>query len=67
MTDTSAADNGGASAEQIAYLLLRNVAHVERKQIEKNGVGEMADRKYVLDAYAECLMAVRRPNSRSSA
>ncbi len=52
---------GENSPEYVAYRLLQNVAAVERKVFhsspgERN---EIADRKWILDTYAECLYATK--------
>ncbi len=58
---------GENSPEEAALKLLRYVASVERKTLHTTtpGSGEMpADRKWILDTYAECLKAVRNPGGR---
>lgn len=65
MTDTSVF-HLGESAEQVAYKLLLHVASIEKKAIN-SGAKEgtvVPDRKWLLDAYAECLYAVHNPNVR---
>lgn len=48
--------------EAIAYQLLRCVAHAEKKQIEPNSYGTPTDREWILQAYSDCLYAVKNPN-----
>lgn len=48
--------HGGKSAAEIAYTLLVQVADVEGKWTG-NSFRDSADRKYLLDTYAECLKA----------
>jgi hypothetical protein len=57
------ADN---SPHEVAYKLMRDVALAEKKTLHSNpGQGHtVADRKWILDTYAECLVAVHSPNSR---
>ncbi|HWY63432.1 MAG TPA: hypothetical protein VNW15_16140 [Rhizomicrobium sp.] len=53
--------HGGPSPEEVAYKLLYVVAWGEDKDLD--GWGK-ADRKWILDTYAECLLAVRNPADR---
>jgi hypothetical protein len=55
---------GTPSPEEVAYKLLYLVAWGENRDLE--GWGK-ADRKWLLDTYAECLLAVRDPATRASA
>ena len=57
---------GENSPEQVAYRLLHDIARVEDKLTHpsEDNPQRTADRKYILDTYAECLMAVRKPGSR---
>lgn len=50
---------GGKSAAEVAYSLLIQVAEAEGKRFVSGGWTEGADRKYILDTYAECLKATR--------
>ncbi len=52
----------GDSAEAVAYVLLQCVAVSEGKRLNDGFV--YADRKWILDTYAECLDAIRSPNGR---
>jgi hypothetical protein len=53
--------------EYIAYRLFQHVACVERKSIDGTGAtAGLADRKWILDTYSECLMAVLAPDARLS-
>ncbi|MGO4706848.1 hypothetical protein AB4072_13850 [Microvirga sp. 2MCAF38] len=47
----------GDSPELVAFALLRNVVQVE--QAHANQTGVVFDRDWLLDAYADCLEAVR--------
>jgi hypothetical protein len=51
MADAPVVHIGENSPEQVAYKLYRDIRLEEKKS--------NADRKYVLDTYAECLEAVR--------
>ena len=46
----------GDSPEVVAFRLMEIVAKVEGKDLDDGARGD-ADRKYVLDTYAECLLA----------
>ncbi len=46
------------SPEAVAFELLRAVTNSENKSLGSDHV----DRKYTLDTYAECLLAVKFPN-----
>jgi hypothetical protein len=59
MADTNTVVHMGEnSPEQIAYRLLINVASLERKSLHGSDQNA-ADRKWLLDTYAECLDTVR--------
>lgn len=58
----SAGPAGENSPEYVACLLMKDVANAEDKHIV---VGD-ADRKWILDTYAECLLLVRIPSKRFS-
>jgi hypothetical protein len=71
MADTSApvVHIGENSPEHVAYRLLMNVAFMEDKLIAyggSNSTKPTADRKWLLDTYAECLNTVRHPQMRVS-
>lgn len=51
----------GWSREQVAYLLLERIANVENKPLHGTG-GTTADRQWILQTYAECLITVTSPN-----
>jgi hypothetical protein len=59
--DTPIVHIGENSPEQVAYKLLQIVASNEGKSLTG---GATADRKWLLDTYAECLHTVRNPNTR---
>ncbi len=57
-------DLTGESPELIAFGLLRYLAQLEQQDSRQNGTVRVFDRKWMLDAYAECLEAAkgqRRP------
>lgn len=55
MSDAPVVHIGENSPEQVA---LKVIARVEQREFYA-GRGNPADRKYILDTYAECLHAVR--------
>ena len=57
---------GENSPEQVAYRLLHEIAAVEAKSFSRTPSTsyQSADRKWILDTYAECLNAVRNPHLR---
>jgi hypothetical protein len=57
MTDTSL--SGDNSAEYVAYRLMIDIARVEKKALGASASCQIADRRWILDTYAECLRAVR--------
>lgn len=56
---------GENSPEEVAYKLLKTIASNERKTLSGNMEPASADRKWLLDTYAECLIAVKTPHARS--
>jgi hypothetical protein len=52
---------GSPSPEEVAYKLMYVVAWGENKNLDDWG---KADRKWILDTYAECLLAIRDPAAR---
>jgi hypothetical protein len=53
--------------EAVALSLLNLVARSEGKIFDKGRTGgEVADRKWILNTYAECLTAIQSPNVRSA-
>jgi len=67
MADTPVIHIGENSPERIAYLLMRDIAIVERKVFNNHPAdgAAKADRKWILDTYAECIRAIRDPHMRS--
>jgi len=65
MTQSEPGSANDGAAEIVAYKLLQHVASVERRSFFHNpGEGSaMADRRWILDTYAECLSVVK--NSRT--
>lgn len=67
MSDTTVVHIGENSPEQVAYKLLQMIAAAEGKLLSATMAGPAtADRKWLLDTYAECLIAVRMPAGRKS-
>jgi protein required for attachment to host cells len=67
ISETPTMHIGENSPEEVALKLLRYSASVERKVLHTTtpGSGEIpADRKWILDTYAEYLKAVRNPGNR---
>jgi hypothetical protein len=56
--------NGRSSAEEVAYRLFMEIAHVEGMSTRERPSGGYTDRRWILDTYAECLMAVTAPSKR---
>lgn len=59
MADNTVVHLGENSPEQVALKLLTMVAHSEKKGLFGTTAGDLADRQYILDTYAECLSAVK--------
>lgn len=61
MADTPVVHIGENSPEKIAYVLLQHIMNVEQKSFSNDPSRgySTADRKYILDTYAEALTAVR--------
>ena len=59
---------GENSPEQVAYRLLGHVMNSERMSFNQNPSEgyKNANRKYILDTYAECLKTVRQPWDRDA-
>jgi hypothetical protein len=66
MADAPIVHIGENSPEQVAYRLFRDIAHVEDKLLDasERNPQKVADRKWILDTFAECLNAVRNPEYR---
>jgi len=60
MADTPIVHIGENSPQQIAYKLMRDIAHVEDKLLEQSvkNPTKVADRKWILKTYAECFRVV---------
>lgn len=54
-----------ATTEAIALALLNAVLSVERKSLS-HGEADSADREWLLDTYAECLLAITKPQERDN-
>lgn len=61
MADQAVVHIGENSPEQVAFKLLKEVARAEGKGLYDGAHGEKPDRKWLLDTYAECLIAVTSP------
>lgn len=59
MVDHSVLQFGENSPEHVAYRLMECIADVEGVSLSKAGEEKPATRKWILDAYAESLDAVR--------
>ena len=55
---------GENSPEEVAYKLLRTIASNEGKLLGSAVTKATADRKWLLDTYAECILAVTQPQVR---
>ena len=67
MVDTPVVIHQGEnSPEYVAYKLLETIASQEGKILHRgtSSAKATAERKWLLDTYAECLLAVRVPQSR---
>jgi hypothetical protein len=63
-----ARESGPTSPELVAYWLAIHVAEADGKAFGKHHPGnEQADRKWMLDTYAECILAVTAPERRLGA
>ncbi|MGH6890544.1 MAG: hypothetical protein ACREHF_15375 [Rhizomicrobium sp.] len=64
-----ASDTSEWTPEHIAYVLMRQIAAAEGKRLPNDKganptSGASADRKWLLDTFAECMQAVREPDKR---
>ena len=59
MVDSSVLQIGENSPEHVAYRLMERIADVEGVSLSKSCKEKPATRKWILDAYAESLDAVR--------
>jgi hypothetical protein len=60
MVDQPAFQVGENSPEYVAFRLLERIAMVENRGFNAGG----ADRNWILDTYAECLLVVQNPSGR---
>jgi hypothetical protein len=65
MADQTVVHIGENSPEKVAYDLMRNIAINEGRSFNGPGSPNLADRKWILDTYAECLLAIRNPIPRA--
>ena len=61
MADETVVHIGENSPERIAYLLYKEI-----QSVEKNDRASGRGRKWILDTYAECILAVKAPQRRGS-
>jgi hypothetical protein len=59
-----ARETGSWTPEHIAYVLLMAIANIEGKAFVKGAKGTVPDRKWVLDTFAECMLATKSPEKR---
>jgi hypothetical protein len=66
MADAPVVHIGENSPEEVAYKLFQHIQSVEKMSLsaEPGGNWKRADRKWILDTYAECLAAIRAPGAR---
>lgn len=64
MADAPVVHIGENSPEEVAFRLYRIVGHSEKKVATSGFAESGTDRKYILDTYAECLLAVKHPEDR---
>lgn len=57
-------ETGSWTPEHIAYVLLMAIAKGEGKSLTGGSTGVAPDRKWLLDTFAECMLAVRDPDKR---
>ena len=65
MTDNPTPTLKDNSPEEVAFKLMKLVIQTENRSPNAHAENP-ADRKYLLDTYAECLITVRQPQSRNS-
>ncbi|WP_420431068.1 hypothetical protein [Hyphobacterium sp.] len=63
MADGTTIKQDHNSPEEVAYKLFQDVLNVEKRALYAHG-DNPADRKLILDTYAECLLAVKSPHDR---
>lgn len=61
MADAKIVNTGENTPEYVAYQLMQDVMRAEGKALYSGDKVEKADRKYLLDTYAECIYAVMQP------
>lgn len=59
MTDQPVSRTTENTAEHVAFQLMERVADVEGVSLSRSGNDKLANRKWILDTYAECLDAAR--------
>jgi len=59
---------GENSPEHVAYKLMEKIADVEGRHLRHSDrPDKIANRKWILDTYAECIRTVRAPSGRGAA
>jgi hypothetical protein len=59
MTDSNIPVRGGSSPEEVAFHLLLRIMEAEGRPLTANSAGSKLTRNVILDAYSDCLEAVR--------
>jgi hypothetical protein len=63
MADATVVHIGENSPEQVAYRLFRDIAILEKKASSHHSELKDCDRQWVLDTFADCMNAVKWPES----
>ncbi len=67
MPDTTVVHIGENSPQEVAYKLMDKIMTAEQKTLSSGDLHpgwSHADRKWILDTYAECLLTVFKPSDR---
>ena len=64
MADKPAVQIGENTAEYIAYRLMHEIMAAEKMSLVGGGDTKRVDRRYLLDSFAECMLAVSNPAGR---
>lgn len=65
MSDAKIVNTGENTPEYVAFKLFEMVMQTEGKVHYKSDKHAQVDRKYLLDTYAECMLAVKAPHART--
>jgi hypothetical protein len=63
VADAAEVHLGENSPEGVAFKLLYEIAEAEGMQMRHAGGSKKPDWQWILDTYAECIMAVKAPSS----